>query len=334
MIGLAATLRVALHQFADGRASGLPLGLVAEDRGVLAEPVDLGHRGHDHVVGQLAVAACVDLTRHEVAADGIERRAPAAPAQFVAFAQGLEPFVVADGVTVMLAHVPAQVHAQARQVETVRAAVVVDREVADRAGRQLGGGPRRVAVRKPTTAAEGCVVANGGRAALEATESDHAANTPSRMARRMAVSMMGSAPVRWTCQASGVYRPAGRRATRVRPLAPRPAIASARAASRRSGVSGRTAPPPRTACSATPRRSNSGRPRAMTISSFVAAGSIPLVSSAGAGPDDGGSSAERMRRRRVRSNVDHMRWATSYNGVMAESDEHRPPPARGPFPIG
>ena len=46
-------------------------------------------------------------------------------------------------------------------------------------------------------------------------------------------------PTRRTCQASGVYSPAGRRMTRGRPSPPRTRPAAARAASRRAGVSGR-----------------------------------------------------------------------------------------------
>ena len=166
-------------------------------------------------MGELPVATRVDLARDEVAADGLERRGPATPAELVALAQGLEPLVVAHGMTVVLAHVAAQVHAQAGQVEAVRAPVIVDGQVADRTRGQLGVGSWGVPVWEPAASAEGGVVPDGGRAALKTADGDHAANTPSRMARRMAVSTMGSAAVRPTSQPSGVYTPAGRRATRV-----------------------------------------------------------------------------------------------------------------------
>ena len=115
----------------------------------------------------------VDLTGHEVAADRLERRGPATPAQFVALAQRLEPLVVADRMAVVLGHVAAQVDAETRQVEAVGPPVVIDREVADRAARQLGVGARRLAVRQPAAAAERRVVAGGGGAALEAAGRDH-----------------------------------------------------------------------------------------------------------------------------------------------------------------
>ena len=70
----------------------------------------------------------IDLAGDEVAADGLERRRPAAPAQAVALAQGLEPLVVADGMAVVLGHVVAEVDAQAGEGQAGGPPVVVDDE--------------------------------------------------------------------------------------------------------------------------------------------------------------------------------------------------------------
>src|SRR5262245_60247244 len=108
-IDLAATLGVALHELRDGGARLLPLRLVAEDDAVAAPARDLCHRRDDEVVGQLPVAARVQLPRDEVAPDRLVRRGPLAPAELVALAERLEPLVVADRVPVVLDHVLAQV---------------------------------------------------------------------------------------------------------------------------------------------------------------------------------------------------------------------------------
>ena len=77
--GVAATLRVALHQLGHRGPGRLPLGLVAEDLAVRAPAAELGHRGDDQVVGELPIAPGVDLAGDEVAADRVVRGASSGP---------------------------------------------------------------------------------------------------------------------------------------------------------------------------------------------------------------------------------------------------------------
>ena len=113
-------------------------------------------------------------------------------------------------------------------------------------------------------------------------------------------------------------------------------MASARAASRQVGRVESTAVPPRTACSAAPRRSNSGRPMAMTTS---------LAASGGGARGD---PRRRRSRRRARAGARRRRagggdvfdraWTTCAGGpfrndVTGSSDQHRRAAGAGPFPI-
>ena len=65
---------VALHELADRGPRGLPFGLVAQDRGAVAEAPDLGHRRDDRVVLERPASSALDDPGHEVATDHVERR--------------------------------------------------------------------------------------------------------------------------------------------------------------------------------------------------------------------------------------------------------------------
>ena len=121
-------------------------------------------------MGELPVPTGVDLTGHQIAADGLERRRPPADPDPVAAAERFEPVVVADRVAVVLGLVVDEVDAQAGALEARQASVVVDGPVADRAGRELGGRARRLAVRQPAATAERAATLVGRRPALEADD--------------------------------------------------------------------------------------------------------------------------------------------------------------------
>ena len=79
--------RVPLHHLDDRVAGRLPVGQVAEDVGVRTPALDLGHRRHDGIVGQLPVPTGFHLAGHQVAPDGLERRRPATDPDPIAAAQ-------------------------------------------------------------------------------------------------------------------------------------------------------------------------------------------------------------------------------------------------------
>ena len=162
----------------DGDSGGLPVGQVTEDVAVGAPAVELGHGGDDRVVGERPVAAGVDLARHEIATDGVERRRPAADPDQVSCALRLEPLVVADGKPIVLGLVADEVDPETRLRAARQAPVVIDGLVADGAARQLGRGPRRLAVRQAAATTEAAATLVGWRPALEADGADHRREEP------------------------------------------------------------------------------------------------------------------------------------------------------------
>ena len=79
VLPLATTGGVALHQLGHRGPGGGPLGLVAEDVRLGPPAAELGHGRDDEVVGQLPVAAGIELPGHEVAPDGLVRGASSGP---------------------------------------------------------------------------------------------------------------------------------------------------------------------------------------------------------------------------------------------------------------
>ena len=79
--------------------------------GVRPETGQLGHRGDDQVVLELAAAAALDGAGHEVAPDEVEGRRPATDPDTCALAEALEIVLVAHGVLVVLGDVARQVQA-------------------------------------------------------------------------------------------------------------------------------------------------------------------------------------------------------------------------------
>jgi len=160
-VWLAPTGGVSLHQLGDGRASGLPFRLVTQDLAIRPEPAELGHRRDDRIVRQPPIPTGVDLARHEVASDGLERRRPSTPAQAIAFSETFEPIVVTDGMTIVLGHVVTEVDPQPGYVQARRPAIVIDGDVADRALGELDIRSMRIAIREAAPAAERRVGAHG-----------------------------------------------------------------------------------------------------------------------------------------------------------------------------
>jgi hypothetical protein len=142
--------------------------VVAQDVGIGSEPAQLGHRGDQGVVRQLALPAGFHLPGHEIASHDFERRRPAPDSQSVTLAEGLEEVVIADRMAVVFGLMPDEVDAETRLLEARQSPIVVDRDVADRADRQLDMGRRRLTVWESTTPAERGVGARGRGSALEA----------------------------------------------------------------------------------------------------------------------------------------------------------------------
>ena len=184
-------------------------GHVTEDVAVGAPAVELGHGGHDRVVGERPVAAGVDLSRDEIATDGVERRRPLADPDRVSGALRLEPVVVADGKAIVLGLVADEVDPETGLCAARQAAVVIDGLVADGAARQLGRGPRRLAVRQAAATTEAAATLVGRRPALEADGADHDVKSPVRAAERTARLVARSVPSMWISHDSGVSTMAG-----------------------------------------------------------------------------------------------------------------------------
>ena len=103
--------------------------------------------------------------------------------------------------TVVLDHVLAHVDAQAGKILAVQAAVVIHRDVTDRAGRQFGVSARRLAIGKAAAATEGGVAPGSWGAALEAAGRDHVLKLSPRAAPQIASPIAGSTLVTLTCHA-------------------------------------------------------------------------------------------------------------------------------------
>lgn len=125
------------HQFGNRVTRGTPLGLIAQDYGVRPKSGELSHGRDDEIVLELALSAAVDGAGDQIASNQVERRHPAADPDSCPFAEALEVVVVADRDSVMLGNVAGKVDALGRVELARKAAVVIGRAVADRAGRQF-----------------------------------------------------------------------------------------------------------------------------------------------------------------------------------------------------